>query len=124
MTNRFWILFIICFIVSIQLPAQWLCGFDDMHQSLLQKDALYKSAVDQVNKSIYDYSINYYKSNKSRSSKPLYVLPVVVHLIVPPGTPIGQGNNLTNLQVELGLDYLNQAFANSGPYNTSIGVDV
>ena len=100
-----------------------VCGFDEMHQSLLATDQLYKKKVEAMEEAIYNYSLSFQsKATKSRS-KPIYILPVAIHLIVPPGTAIGQGNNLTDAQVELGLDYLNQAFSNAGPFMTGNGVD-
>ncbi len=103
---------------------QWRCDFDELHNQKMIEDSSYRNDVIRLNKIIYDYSINLYNQKMKNRARANYVLPVVVHIISPPGTPIGQGNNLTNLEVEQGLNYLNQAFANQGPYNTSNGVDV
>ncbi|MBK7466378.1 MAG: hypothetical protein IPJ43_05915 [Saprospiraceae bacterium] len=53
-----------------------------------------------------------------------YTLPVVVHVISPVGTAIGQANNLSDAEIEKGLDLLNQAFANQGAFNAPNGQDI
>ncbi len=125
MTTRIgFLLILIIALHSINVNGQWTCAFDEVHLDRINSDASYRKAVNELNQDIYNYSLSYYKQKTKSRAKAIYTLPVVVHLISPPGTPIGQGNNLTNLQVEQGLDYLNQAFSNSGPYKTATGVDV
>ena len=88
-------------------------------------DPEYKAHFIQNQQNIYNYSTAYYATpNNLKRAKANYTLPVVVHLIVPPGTAIGQLNNLTDVQVEAGLDLLNQSFANQGPFRSTTGVDV
>ncbi len=113
----------VCLLTQVAY-GQWACAFDEMHADKMIEDSIYRNQVNQLNQDIYQYSLQYYKQSSHSRSKPLYTVPVVVHLIVPPGTAIGQGNNLTNLQVEQGLIYLNQAFANTGAFNAANGVDV
>ncbi|MDQ3143059.1 MAG: M43 family zinc metalloprotease [Bacteroidota bacterium] len=115
------IFFVLC--IGI-LKAQAPCAFDEIHQDLLRRDATYAKNVAATNQAIYEYSKTYYQQKNKPRSKPTYIVPVVIHLIVPPGVAIGLGNNLSNLQVEQGLDYLNQAFANQGPFSAINGVDV
>ena len=47
-----------------------------------------------------------------------YTIPVVVHLIHQNGT-----ENISNAQVLLGIQHLNDAFANTGPYQSAQGVN-
>jgi gliding motility-associated-like protein len=90
---------------------------------LLEKDPAYKAQFEQINRQIFEFTNAYYQGT-DRKVLPSYTLPVVVHLIVPPGTPIGQGNNLTDAQVEAGLALLNESFANKGTFQTNDGVDM
>ncbi len=101
------------------------CATDLKHAALMLTDPEYKAHFIQNQQNIYKYSTAYYAiPNNLKRAKANYTLPVVVHLIVPPGTAIGQLNNLTDVQVEAGLDLLNQSFANQGPFRSTTGVDV
>ena len=91
---------------------------------LLEKDSTYFQTYQQINRAVYRFSEQYYSNQHRGSLLPSYTLPVVVHLIVPPGTAVGQGNNLTDAQVEAGLELLNQSFANEGVFKTPDGVDM
>ncbi|HEX5626011.1 MAG TPA: M43 family zinc metalloprotease, partial [Saprospiraceae bacterium] len=122
--NRFGIALLFSWLTAIvSLDAQWTCGFDRMHQQRMAEDPEYRNRVAQLEAQLYERSKAYYGNGVKSRSKPNYILPVVVHLVFPPGTLIGQGNHLTDLQVEQGLQYLNQAFANQGPFQTAKGVD-
>jgi len=79
---------------------------------LLITDPSYKKRVEDMERLIYTQSLALQQKKVTPRSKANYILPVVIHLIVPPGTNVGQGNNLTDAQVEQGLDYLNQPFSN------------
>ena len=110
--NRFGIALLFSWLTAIvSLDAQWTCGFDRMHQQRMAEDPEYRNRVAQLEAQLYERSKAYYDNGIKSRSKPNYILPVVVHLVVPPGTPVGQGNHLTDLQVEQGLQYLNQAFS-------------
>lgn len=125
MTTRIrFLLILIIALHNLYVNGQWTCAFDEVHAKLMSSDSKYQREVQQLNKDIYNYTLNYSNQKTKNRAKAIYTLPVVVHIISPPGTAIGQGNNLTNLQVEQGLNYLNQAFSNSGPFNTANGVDV
>ena len=103
------------------LQAQEQCKTHQLHEELLKLNAEYRSNYNEIQRKIFSTCVQN-QTNHSRS-KLLYTIPVVIHLMVPPGTPIGQGNNLTDIQIDQGLDYLNQAFSNLGAFNTSLGVD-
>ncbi len=64
------------------------------------------------------------KEGTSLELRANHTIPVVIHIISPPGTPIGTGNNLTDQQVEAGLALLNDAFANRGAFQTTNGQDI
>ena len=109
---------------GLVLNAQEFCAFDQKHGLLLSQDQSYKSAVTDLEKLLYQQALKDMKSQKFRSSGALYTLPVVVHLIYPPGSNIGTGSNLTNLEVEHGIDLINDAFANQGMFKSPIGTDI
>ena len=91
---------------------------------LMEKDSTYYEAYREINRAVYRFSEQYYNNKQRGALLPTYTLPVVVHLIVPPGTAVGQGNNLSDAQVEAGLELLNQSFANEGVFKTPDGVDM
>jgi PKD repeat protein len=100
---------------------QVFCISDEMYSHLLQTDSIFQNIHRGIERA---YNETVTKNRSIERSLPSYTLPVVVHLIVPPGTPVGYGNNLTDDEVEAGLNLLNQAFANQGVFQTSQGVDV
>jgi len=100
------------------------CAFDEKHRALMDSLPEFRQKVAVMEEEIYRLSLAHYQRTMHVRSKPNYTIPVVVHLIIPPGDPVGQGNHLTDRQVEQGLDYLNQAFSNSGPFAAVNGVDV
>ncbi|HMX39567.1 MAG TPA: M43 family zinc metalloprotease, partial [Saprospiraceae bacterium] len=103
------------------------CASEQMHHALLQRDPYYAKLHNSIEESILNIS-KHHRSGamelESATAMSTYTLPVVIHLIVPPGTPVGQGNNLTDEAVEAGLALLNQSFANQGAFQTPNGVDV
>mgnify|MGYP002147898475 CR=1 FL=1 len=62
------------------------------------------------------------------AQKPLSVatVPIVIHVVYSPGTPIGTAENLSDADVQAGLALLNQAFAgvscNSNPDGEPVGI--
>lgn len=94
-------------------------------EELMSKDANYQQHYQNINNLIHKATLDYYANQNQRGAAlPAYTLPVVIHLVVPPGTAIGQGNNLTDAQVEAGLSLLNDAFANRNAFKTADGVDM
>lgn len=54
-----------------------------------------------------------------QGTPPLYTIPVVVHIVHNNGN-----ENISDAQVQNGIDHMNQAFANLGVYDPNTGVDV
>ena len=98
------------------------CGSNALHEQLMNSDNDYKKQFNLMNEVIYKASQEEHQNPRLRM--PQYTIPVAVHIVAPPGTPVGSGNNLTDAQVEAGLQLLNQSFSNSGAFYAANGVDV
>ena len=96
------------------------CAFDELHALHLASDSEYFIFQQYLEDAILQRHND--RALELRSVN--YILPIVVHIISPPGTLIGEGNNLTDAEVISGLDLLNQAFANKGIFKSTVGVDV
>lgn len=113
------LIFLLFVFYTILLPAQVPpCHFDHAHQALLQSDPHYRESEKRINQ----HWQNLQNSSTESSFAPV-TIPVVVHIVSPPGTAVGQGNNITEAQVELGIELLNEIFANSGRYTNPDGVN-
>lgn len=107
-----------CFCLFSQ--SSLLCGFDEQHQKLLQSDMSYREKHQQWEDQVY----HRIKEGTTLELRQMHTVPVVIHIITPPGTPVGTGNNLTDQQVESGLALLNDAFANRGAFQSAQGQDI
>ncbi|MEY4904184.1 MAG: hypothetical protein RLZZ292_1999, partial [Bacteroidota bacterium] len=117
--NRFLALFLT--LISLSLSAQ--VPFCTSHE-LLGSDTAYLRRYQEINQKIYEFSEKHYNSASKGAKLQTITLPLVVHLIVPPGAVVGTANNLSDAQVEAGLDLLNQAFANQGAFKSNDGTDM
>jgi gliding motility-associated-like protein len=116
-------LFILAFLLyclSYAQTTQPSCLTDQLHDVLLKSDAAYKLRYEGYDKAIHDTTM----SPKAAQKSTVHTLPIVIHIITPIGTSIGQGNNLTDVQVLEGLNLLNQSFANAGVFAATDGVDM
>lgn len=104
------------------VQAQGGCAFDEMHRRLLLSDPDYARQVRQWSDRIYERAL--LQREQESGQRPNYTLPVVVHIITPPGTPAGTANNLSDQEVARGIDLLNQAFSNTGAFVSPQGTDV
>ncbi|MCB0604633.1 MAG: hypothetical protein KDC25_07180 [Saprospiraceae bacterium] len=86
------------FLVAGDIYAQTpYCSFDKVPEELIRKNENYARKVALIEEAIYQAA-----RDSSIEVRTDYTIPVVVHIITPPGTPIGTGNNLTDAQVEAG----------------------
>lgn len=112
------------FLLQAQITPE--CGFDSAHQKKLLTDPKFKEATEKVEKLIYEKTINMVADRDIQGT--VYTIPVVVHVMYLPGdNTIGTGSNISDAQVQAGLDHLNQAFRNigdyaGGPYYTDAGI--
>jgi hypothetical protein len=87
------------FLVAGDIYAQSpYCSIDKVHEELMRKNENYARKVVQIEEAIYQAA-----RDGSITIRTEYTIPVVVH-ITHPGTPIGIRNNLTDAQVEAGLE--------------------
>ena len=105
-----------------QTPASsaW-CATNAYHQNRYDTDSNYQQQFINQQQLIYNKVVE--MAHQSNTERSLHVLPMVVHIVSPPGTPVGTGNNLTDAQVLAGLALLNQSFSNTGSFQTPSGVD-
>ena len=116
--NTIRILLLLFLIISVlHLKAQNTvlnCGSDELHSQLLNKNPEYKAKYQEYEKEI----LRYQKRDLSERENPSFVLPVVVHII-----HNGGAENISNAEVQTGIDNLNEAYANTGYYDPSTGVN-
>ena len=94
------------------------CAHDDLLSEHFGENEEDKVRYNRINELISQQIL------KGTSNPPApIVIPVVIHIITPPGTPIGQYNNLTDIEVMRGLQFLNSAFANYGSFFSPLGVN-
>lgn len=90
-------------ILRAQTPSP--CGTDLLRQQLLQEDPDYASREQAAEHSY----LNALEHPQARNATA--VVPIVVHIVHAPGTPVGTGENLSDADVIAGLGLLNAAFA-------------
>ena len=67
------------------------CAHEEFHQKLLKTSPEYRKAFLEMERDIYEYTVRRDQSGPYTDfSRIVYTIPVVIHLVVPPGTPIGQ----------------------------------
>ena len=97
------------------------CGHSEVIQAKKNSNPFYQTRIDMMDAQIRE--LQYRSPRQSHWHRsgmpPLYSIPVVVHIIHNNGN-----ENISDAQVQNGIDQLNQAFANTGVYDPNTGVDV
>ena len=121
------LLTLMLFLYSLSAFAQTtpFCGADELHQQRIATDSTYAQQFQQIQEQIRLSLEEYYDPHNPQAGamRDLTVLPVVVHIVSPPGTALGSGNNVSDAEVQLGLQYLNDAYANTGIFYTPTGIN-
>jgi len=92
------------------------CGFDHMHNVLLNSNADYRQRTEDFN--------NFMKSYNAPKSGATYVVPVVVH-VMHKGEAVGTGSNISEVDINQGILQLNERFRKiPGSLGDGNGVDV
>ncbi|MFM1933118.1 MAG: hypothetical protein RL226_2421, partial [Bacteroidota bacterium] len=99
---------------AMAASAQHYCGFDEFHESLCS-DPAHRLKEQEMNHRIHARTLQGMSSLRMNE----YTIPVVVHIIHQNGD-----ENISDEQVEMAIEQLNDAFANAGYYITPNGVDV
>jgi hypothetical protein len=100
-----WSLFLVFGVT--QIAAQNLgapCGTDELRRLMLAENPDLGKVQKLAEDKYLDQILNGTSSNKQGN---ILTIPVVVHILHLPGTPLGTGENLTDVQVKAGLDALN-----------------
>ncbi|MCB0531106.1 MAG: gliding motility-associated C-terminal domain-containing protein [Saprospiraceae bacterium] len=92
------------------------CGTDQLWQQQLDQDTELKQRHESLEKKRADFLRKTNASPAESASPVSYTLPVVVHIIHQNGA-----ENITDAQVQQGIQHLNAAFANSGYYDGGNG---
>lgn len=104
-------LFTLCLFVCFAFVsnAQPICGFDKIHEKLLQQNPSYAATIKANNEQIKKYIAAHPINNTTQRTAVTYTIPVVIH-IVHTGGIIGSTYNPTDAQVTGAINYLNQVF--------------
>ncbi|HEU4717656.1 MAG TPA: M43 family zinc metalloprotease, partial [Bacteroidia bacterium] len=91
------------------------CFSDELRMHKLAQDPGEPQRVDQMEQAILQWTL---AANATRQMASVYVIPVVVHIIHNNGP-----ENISNAQAQAGIQDMNDAFANTGPYQDPNGVN-
>lgn len=95
------------------------CGQQKAMENLFLRNPQLKAFHDQIESRIYEYNrTKGAKTNDEQTPASVVTLPVVVHIIHNNGT-----ENLSDARVQTAIQHLNEAFANTGYYDPSDGVN-
>lgn len=113
------LLFAIPFYSYAQQEPAILCGQKNITDQLLRDLPLVKQTHERTEKQLQDFN-SALRSGKARMQRTTAVvtLPVVVHVIHNNGI-----ENISDAQVQAGIQHLNEAFANTGYYDPADGVN-
>ena len=113
--------FTLCFLhVTAQTITSFSCGQHEYTEKLLQQDPSLRLAQQDAEKAISAWQKTRKKTVTGTNPAPAspIILPVVVHIIHNNGP-----ENISDLQVLTAIQHLNEAYANTGYYDPSDGVD-
>lgn len=104
----------------LSIQAQEECGTMHYHKEALANDPTYKKVIELNERSIQQ-KIAEYKSNPTRSET-VYQIPIVFH-VVHLGEAEGVGTNISDAQIQSGIDQLNDAFRNVDGNGVDVGIE-
>lgn len=93
-------------------PLNGNCPSDDIQKELLKDPAFW-----QKNKAIEHLYQNAIRNKIDGATEQILTIPVVVHVMHYAGQLIGTEENISMAQIELGIQHMNEAFANTGVYS-------
>lgn len=95
------------------------CAHDFLREQQLAQDPMFQDKHDVFEKAMRKHILKLQNSAPAMHMPVLYTLPVVVHIVHDNGA-----ENITDAQVEQGIQDLNDAFANAGYYDQGTGLDI
>ncbi|MBK6823914.1 MAG: gliding motility-associated C-terminal domain-containing protein [Saprospiraceae bacterium] len=102
-----------------QANSETYCGFEKVYRKWSNSDTKTEEIILQ-NERKY---LNYIENLSIKERRLDYQIPLVVHIIAPPGSPVGTGSNLTDFEILKGLQLLNDALANKNHFYSAEGID-
>jgi|GEM_PF-1935007 len=109
-------------VATIQLWGQQntSCSATDVHNDCINTVDDYLEMYNQMNDEIYEITAEQSTTIITED----YTIPVVFHLLHAPNQTVGNGSNISNEQAYQCIDFLNQAFSNTGSYFDPEGIDI
>jgi hypothetical protein len=100
---------------------QYQCGSTFLH-NLQQSNSIVFEKQQKIDAAyIQAVQTGYNKSAKQKAANKSYIIPVVVHVMHLPGTPVGMAENISEAQIQEGIKHLNQAFGKQTAAYSGIG---
>lgn len=99
-----------------------VCGTDLLRQQIVLEDAEYQNAQTEADRSYLEFLEQ--DAHSAQSHLSVVTVPIVIHVVHAPGTPLGTAENLSDADVQAGLDLLNQAFSGISCDNNPDGEQV
>jgi gliding motility-associated-like protein len=98
------------------------CLTDEKNNQLIANNPYIATQIELNNQKIFDYL----RHNRSLAESPTttFTLPVVIHVIAPPGALLGSKHNINDWEIMQGLEKINQSFANQGIFESPNGVNM
>jgi hypothetical protein len=109
-----WLFFQLLTIPSYAQNHPFTCGADEHTKKIWREDPVQKVLHEQIEEQILEQRLA--RRRAKITSVDEYVIPVVVHIIHNNGV-----ENISDAQVLAGIQHLNEAFANQGPFNHGLG---
>ena len=95
------------------------CASDEMMKNLIRSNPGFQNKTDEVNNLLYNIISEKQNHLRSVMSTVVYTIPVVVHIMHNFGP-----ENITDAEVMMGINNMNDAFRNRNAYDSLTGVDV
>jgi hypothetical protein len=112
-------------------PAYHTCGTDALHRILMHNNPHYQAQQMQTDRAYHKVARTSKSKAQPEGPAVVYTIPVVVHVMHLPGTPVGSDENISAAQIRAGLQHLTEAFRKShaeydgmGHNKNIVGADV
>lgn len=117
--NDFLVIFLI-FSLSTKAQNNKSCGTDYLNKVYLENNPEIRLKVQKNEKQLRNYIQNH--KFTFRSSEEILNVPIVIH-VMHLGEEIGVGNNISDAQIQSGIDQLNNAYRNTNGLSIDMGIE-